>query len=155
MKFTPQKINSFLFLNLPAAFICGVRLKQIESTHCMTKVTHRWINQNPFNSMYFAVQSMAAELSTGALVMMHIKESNQKISMLVANQKGNYNRKATGKITFTCEDGDKVLSAIKETISTGEGVTFWMSSIGKDEEGEVVSTSEFEWRVKLIPKEKN
>lgn len=150
MKFTPKKINSFLFFKLPAAFFCGVRVKQIESTFCVTKVTHRWINQNPFHSMYFAVQAMAAELSTGALVMMHIKESNQKISMLVANQKGNYNRKATGIISFTCEDGAKVVSAIEETIKTGEGVTFWMTSIGKDKHGEVVSTSEFEWRVKLI-----
>lgn len=150
MKFTPKKINSFLFFKLPAAFFCGVRVKQIESTFCVTKVTHRWINQNPFHSMYFAVQAMAAELSTGALVMMHIKESNQKISMLVANQKGNYNRKATGIISFTCEDGAKVVSAIEETIKTGEGVTFWMTSIGKDKDGEVVSTSEFEWRVKLI-----
>ncbi|MEX0996620.1 MAG: DUF4442 domain-containing protein [Flavobacteriaceae bacterium] len=152
MKLTPQKINSFLFFKLPAAFFCGVRVKQIESAQCITSVTHRWINQNPFKSMYFAVQAMAAELSTGALVMMHIKESNQKISMLVANQKGNYNRKATGKITFTCTDGERVVSAIEETIRTGEGVTFWMTSIGKDKDGEVVSTSEFEWRLKKIPK---
>jgi len=149
MKITPQKINSFLFFKLPAAFFCGVRVKQLETTRCVTKVTHRWINQNPFKSMYFAVQAMAAELSTGALVMMHIKDRNQKISMLVANQKGNYNRKATGKITFTCTDGEKVVLAIEETIRTGEGVTFWMTSVGKDKEGEVVSTSEFEWRVKL------
>ncbi|MCR9182512.1 MAG: DUF4442 domain-containing protein [Flavobacteriaceae bacterium] len=152
MKITPQKINSFLFFKLPAAFFCGVRVKELETTQCITTVRHRWINQNPFNSMYFAVQAMAAELSTGALVMMHIKESNQKISMLVANQKGNYNRKATGKITFSCNDGEKVVSAIEETIRTGEGVTFWMTSIGKDKEGEVVSTSEFEWRVKISVK---
>jgi hypothetical protein len=29
--------------------------------------------------MYFAVQAMAAELSTGALVMYHIKQSGKKI----------------------------------------------------------------------------
>jgi hypothetical protein len=154
MKITPKKINSFLFFKLPAAYFCGVRVKQLEKTQCFTSVTHRWINQNPFKSMYFAVQAMAAELSTGALVMLHIKESNQKISMLVANQKGNYTRKATGKISFACEDGNKVISAIKETMRTGEGVTFWMTSIGTDKQGEVVSTSEFEWRVKLIPETK-
>jgi len=37
-------------------------------------VKHRWLNQNPFNSMYFAVQAMAAELTTGALVMYQIKK---------------------------------------------------------------------------------
>ena len=28
-------------------------------------VRHKWFNQNPFKSMFWAVQGMAAELSTG------------------------------------------------------------------------------------------
>tara|TARA_R110000850_G_scaffold30630_2_gene84167 strand:- start:17418 stop:17876 length:459 start_codon:yes stop_codon:yes gene_type:complete len=149
MRFTPLKINSFLFLKLPAAFFCGVRVKQMDTNFCTTTVKHKWINQNPFGSMYFAVQAMAAELSTGALVMMHIKESQRKISMLVINQKGNYIKKATGRITFSCTDGDLIKAALEETIKTGEGVTFVMTSTGKDTDGEIVSTNEFEWRIKL------
>jgi hypothetical protein len=42
-------------------------------------VKHRWINQNPFNSMYFAVQAMAAELATGALVMFQIQKVVENI----------------------------------------------------------------------------
>lgn len=148
MKFTPSKINWFLLFKLPAAFFCGVRVKHIELFKCETKVSHRWINQNPFKSLYFAVQAMAAELSTGALVMQHIKESNQNITMLVANQKGNYSKKATGTIIFKCEDGQKVQDAISETLITGEGVTFWMTSTGTDAQGDIVSVSEFEWRIK-------
>jgi hypothetical protein len=53
--------------------------------------------------MYFAVQAMAAELSTGALVMYQIQK-RKKISMLVANNKGVL-LKATGRITFVCRDG--------------------------------------------------
>lgn len=155
MKFTPGKINSFLAFKLPAAFLSGVRLKALDGTKCTTTVRHRWINQNPFRSIYFAVQAMAAELSTGALVMMHIKETDLKITMLVANLQGNYSKKATGTITFTCVDGQKVLDAISETKKTGEGITFWMTSVGKDSTGEIVSTHQFEWRIKLKQKEKN
>jgi hypothetical protein len=53
---------------LPAAFICGVQVKKLRRKSLYRKVKHRWINQNPFNSMYFAVQAMGAELA-GALVM--------------------------------------------------------------------------------------
>jgi hypothetical protein len=43
-------------------------------------VKHRWI-KNPFNSMYFAVQAMAADNRT--LVMYQIQKSGKKIiSML-------------------------------------------------------------------------
>jgi hypothetical protein len=134
---------------LPSAFFCGVRTKAINDNNCIVSVKHRWINQNPFKSMYFAVQAMAAELSTGALVMLHIKKSGKNISMLVANNKGAFTKKATGRITFTCNDGHLLTNAIEKTIATGEGQTFWMKSIGTDEKGDQVSVMEFEWTIRI------
>lgn len=149
MEFTPSKLNTFLLVKLPSAFICGVRVKQISVAQCTATVKHRWINQNPFNSMYFAVQAMAAELTTGALVMYHIKNSGKKISMLVANNKSSFTKKARGRITFTCTDGNLIANAIAQTIATGEGQTFWMKSIGVDEKGDQVSELDFEWSVRV------
>lgn len=149
MAFSPSKLNSFLFFKLPSAFWSGVRVKSISSENCVVTVKHRWMNQNPFKSMYFAVQAMAAELTTGALVMYHIKESGKNISMLVANNKGNFTKKATGRITFTCNDGHLIKEAIDRTIATKEGQTFWMKSIGINEKGEQVSEMDFEWSVRI------
>ncbi len=153
MKLSPSKLNSFLMLKLPSAWLCGVRVKQIDQSQCEVGVKHRWINQNPFNSMYFAVQAMAAELSTGALVMNKIQQSDKKISMLVAQNKAVFTKKATGKIKFTCYDGNKVNEALERTVKTGEGETFWMKSIGLNEDGVEVSVFEFEWTVKLKSKQ--
>ena len=149
MKLTASKLNKFLFFKLPSAFFCGVRVKEITENKCVVSVKHQWINQNPFNSMYFAVQAMAAELSTGALVMFQIQISGRKISMLVANNKGNFTKKATGRITFTCKDGHIIEHAIQQTIATGDGQTFWMKSIGTDEKGIQVSEMDFEWSVRV------
>jgi hypothetical protein len=143
------QLNTFLFFKLPSAFWCGVRVKSITRQSCTVTVKHRWINQNPFRSMYFAVQAMAAELSTGALVISKIKESKRDISMLVANNKSNFTKKATGRITFTCTDGDLIEAAIQQTIATGEGQTFWMKSIGVNQKGEQVSEMDFEWSVRI------
>lgn len=148
MNISPQKINAFLFLKLPAAFFCGVRLARIDGQSCQTTVTHRWINQNPFGSMYFAVQAMAAELSTGALVMHHIKHSGKNISMLVASHKSTYHKKAVGKINFTCSDGQAISNAIKQAVATGVGQTCWMQSTGTNSKGETVSEMFFEWTIK-------
>ena len=147
MEFTPSKLNTFLFFKLPSAFWSGVRVKAISATSCTATVKHRWFNQNPFNSMYFAVQAMAAELTTGALVMYHIKKSGKKISMLVANNKGNFSKKAKGRISFSCNEGHLIEEAINTAIATGEGQTFWMKSIGTD--GDQVSHMEFEWSIKV------
>lgn len=98
--------------------------------------------------MYFAVQAMAAELSTGALVMFHIKNSGEKISMLVASNKASYNKKATGRIMFVCNDGQAIHDAVHKAIQTREGQTLWMTSMGTNEQGEMVSQTHFEWTIK-------
>ncbi len=149
MKITPNKLNTFLMFKLPSAYICGVRTKLINDTNCIVSVRHKWINQNPFNSMFWAVQGMAAELSTGALVMSKIKESGRNISMLVANNNASFSKKAKGRITFECNEGQLIDSAIKNAVKSGEGQTFWMKSKGINEEGVEVSNFNFEWTIKV------
>ncbi len=149
MGLSASKFNTFTFFKLPSAWWSGVRVKHIDDNKTVVTVKHRWFNQNPFKSMFWAVQGMAAELSTGAMVINKIKESGAKISMLVANNKANFSKKATGKITFTCEDGYLIQEALDKTIATGEGQTFWMKSVGVNEAGVVVSTFNFEWTVRV------
>lgn len=149
MDITPRKLNAFLPFKLPSAWLCGVRVKNIDTASCTVSVKHRWINQNPFKSMFWAVQGMAAELTTGALVTGYIRNSGKKISMLVASNNATYTKKATGRITFVCTDGHLVENAIKKTIETGEGQTVWMKSIGTNRDGIEVSTFNFEWTVKV------
>ena len=150
MKFTKGSLNLFLMFKLPSAFIAGVRVRHIDTHKCVATVKHRWINQNPFQSMYFAVQAMAAELTTGVLMMQAIQASGHSISMLVLNNKSNFSKKAKGLITFTCEDGEIISNIIAECIQENVSKTIWISSIGKDETGDIVSKMEFEWTLKLI-----
>lgn len=143
------KINLFTFFKLPSAWWCGVRLQSIDEKKAVVTVKHRWFNQNPFNSMFWAVQGMAAEFTTGIMVSTAIRESGHRISMLVQNNNANFSKKATGRITFSCEDGHLIADALKKTIATGEGQTIWMKSVGVNTEGVVVSTFNFEWTVRL------
>ena len=65
MKFTVPKINSFVLLKIPSAYLSGVRVVKITESEVVVGVKFRWINQNPFQSMYWATQGMASELATG------------------------------------------------------------------------------------------
>ncbi len=152
MAISVSQLNKFLFFKIPSAFICGVRVKSIEENKCTVTVKYGWINQNPFHSMYFAVQAMAAELSTGALVMQQIQKSGKDISMLVASNKSSFSKKAKGVIAFVCNDGNVLERAIQDAINTEEGQTFWMKSIGTDEKGDPVSEMDFEWSVRVKSK---
>ena len=135
----------FTIFKLPSVWLMGIRVKSISEKSATVKVKHRWINQNPFNSMFWAVQGMAAELATGVLLTSAIRESGAKISMLVLNNKANFSKKATGRIRFQCDQGLEVKAAVAKTVETGASQTIWMDATGKDEQGDVVSHFSFEW----------
>jgi hypothetical protein len=69
--------------------------------------------------------------------------------MLVAQNKSVFTKKATGRITFTCVQGDAIRSTLQKTIETKEGQTIWLTSIGLNEKGEQVSEMQFEWTLKV------
>lgn len=152
MSYSPSQFNKFMFFKLPAAFWCGVRVASISETTTEVTVKHRWINQNPFKSMYFAVQAMAAELSTAIFVMNAIKKSGINISMLVASNRAEFSKKATGRIRFICEDGQKVTDIIEKAIATGEGQMISLQSVGLNEKQEQVAVFHFDWTIKTKSK---
>ena len=145
---TASKLNLFLVYNLPSAFLCGVRVKRINDEQCHVGVRHKWINKNPFKSMFWAVQGMAAELATGALIIMKIKQSNKKVSMLVVKNEAQFFKKAKGRITFQCTQGKAIDSILQNAIKTGEGYSFTLIAEGRDEANDVVSTFNFMWSIK-------
>jgi len=149
MKITPKKVNLFMLFKLPLAYIGGVRIKTLSKEEATVSITHKWMNQNPFQSMFWAAQGMAAEMSTGVLVMKAIEDSKEKISMLVTHQEANFYKKAKGKILFTCAGGNEISEAIKTSKETKEGQVVVLTSEGKNEEGLVVSKFSFEWSLKV------
>ncbi|MGO3707581.1 MAG: DUF4442 domain-containing protein [Mesonia hippocampi] len=148
MKFTPRKVNAYLFFKLPSAWWCGVRLVAITNTSAEVKVRYGFINKNPFKSMYFAVQAMAAEFSTGILVMREITKQTEKISMLVKENKAEFTKKAKGVITFSCTDVDALKEAVNKAVVTKQGQTCWLNAVGIDEDGDQVASFSFKWTLK-------
>ena len=149
MELTPFGINLYTFFNLPSAWWCGVRVKKITRKCCSTKVNLNWINKNPFKSMFWAIQGMAAELSTGVLIMQASKSFKCDISMLVINNKATFRKKARGQIVFSCNNGEAVEKTFTKLFKTNKSQTLWLQAIGVDEEGDILSTFDFEWTLLL------
>ncbi len=145
---TIRNFNRFLFLKLPRAFLCGVRLRSLNKERAVVTVTLNFLNKNPFKSMFWAVQGMAAELATGAIILSEVRSSTVPISMLVIRNEAEFLKKAKGKITFTCTDVALVKNQFATHLQSETGTRFWMQSDGVDEQGEVVSRFRFEWSVK-------
>jgi Domain of unknown function (DUF4442) len=148
----PVKFRMFLFSKLPAAFLSGVRVREIDANSCRVTVPYKWLSQNPFRSTYFACLSMAAEMSTGSLAMAHLYRSDPPVSMLVVKVESEYFKKATGRTSFLCGDGKLFEKAVEETIATGEPRIVRSRSIGTNKEGDIIAEFFITWSFKVRSK---
>ena len=144
--FTTWRFLFFLIWKLPMGFLAGLRVSELNANEAEVSVPYNYYNKNPFNSMYFAVQAMAAELSTGVLVILHTDGRN--ISMLVTGVESKYYKKATTKVKFICLDGEKIIQCIQKAIEAGSSQICKMNSKGYDNNGVCVSEFDIVWSLK-------
>jgi len=144
-----KKSNFFFFslTKLPSLAWWGVRLKSLDDGQCEVTMPFKWRTQNPFGSIYFAAQAGAAELSTG-LICMQALSGRGKWSMYVIGFEAEYGVTAKTKVTFQCEDGDKVNQLLDKIESTGQPDQLVMVSTGTNTEGKMVSRFKITWSFK-------
>ncbi len=146
---SPLKFRWFLFTRLPAALFSGVRIKSITDEKCVVTIPYKWFSRNPFGSTYFACLAMAAEMSTGALVMAHVYKRKPSVSMLVTEMSAEYYKKAVGITTFICKDGKALRHAVEEVIEINGSSAITVKAIGTSEKGELVAEFSFTWSLKV------
>ena len=152
-KFINRILNTFLFKifliwKLPMGIIAGLRVRTLDRNHCTVTVPYKFVNKNPFKSTYFAVLSMAAEMSAGVLALMAAQNEDVPVSTLVVGLKGEFVKKATKTTTFRCEGGAAIFSAVEESVRTSEGQFAEVVSIGVDPEGNEIARFVIQWSFK-------
>ena len=71
------------------AWIAGLRVRELTLNKCVTSVPFKRLNKNPFRSTYFAVQSMAAELSTAANCLVAVEGQKPSVAFIIVDLKAN------------------------------------------------------------------
>lgn len=137
----------FLFWKLPAAWFMGIRVQSCDLEKCVVKLPYSWRAQNPFNSLYFAAQCAAGELSTGLLAMAHL-QGKPAVSMLVTHIEADFFIKASETLYFTCSAGQSFLASIQAALDTGEAQVFQAESVATFSDGREVARVRITWSFK-------
>lgn len=145
---SPIAMRAFFAAKLPLALFAGLRVRKLNRERCVTTVPYSWRTTNPFRSTYFAAQSMAAELSTGALALLAAESAAVPVATLILDMSATFEKKATEEAHFTCENGEAVFAAVAETVRTGEPATARMETVGRMPDGTIVSRFTFTWSFK-------
>ena len=148
LAFRKQALGPFFFLfllrRLPLAYLAGVKLNRLNDEGSITSIKFKWLNQNPFRSIYFAAMHMAAEFSTGSLLFQYI-DKKTSFSMLLVETEAQFHKKAIGKIVFSCNKGPEADSFVQEVLKISEGATITLPVEASNENGDLVATFQYTW----------
>lgn len=133
----------FFLFKLPGAFFFGLNLKSIDLERSVIEVPYRWSTKNPFQSIYFAALTAAAELSTGILAL--AATEGKSMSMLVTKVQGEFLKKAKSITFFECNEVGALLQAVAIAQENEQGAVVSLNSTGKNEQGDVIARFTFEW----------
>jgi len=133
---------------LPLSVFSGFRILELDENKCITCVKYKWLNKNPFQSTFWAVLGMAAELSTGAYALLATMGKNESVSLILISTKADFIKKATGVTYFTCNDWDMFNKTVDMAIETNESQTITVTVEGKNKSEELITSFEFTWSFK-------
>ena len=141
-------VKTISIFKLPMAFLAGLKIVHIDEEVCRISTRLTFLTKNPFRSTYFAVLSMAAELSTGLYALLFTTGIQPSVAVIITGLNARFLKKATGTTIFTCREGEKLRQAVVQARETGEPAATTVKSIGKNEAGETVAEFEFTWSFK-------
>lgn len=142
------KFKIYLLTQLPMGFIAGLKVHRVDESQVVTTVPFNFLTKNPFKSMYFAVQSMAAELSTAIPCLLAVYKKNPSVAFIIVNCKAEFFKKATSRVYFTCEDQQHAFDAVNTCVLEKKATEATFKTVGKMQDGTIVSVFEFTWSFK-------
>ena len=146
--------NPFFFkitmlLKVPLNFMTGMRIRELNEESCKVSIPFRWLNRNPFRSIFWAVLGMAAEMSCGALVVMYTDRLKPSVSIIVGRCSAEFVSKATDLTTFVCNDGKRIAETVEKALNTGEPQEVLCKTTGYSKAGGEVARFTFTWKMKV------
>jgi len=142
------KLSLFFIRHLPMAFLSGLKIRTFNEDKAIVSLPYTYLTKNPFRSIYFACQAMAAEFSTAVICLQTIEKYDTDLSLLVVGLEAGFVKKATGRITFTCNKPEGQDQKLEQCISKKSPKEITFTSVGKDESGEIVAEFHITWSFK-------
>lgn len=141
----PLPMTLWMWRTLPLAAFAGLRVTALDEHACTVHLPGGWRTQNPFHSTYFAAQAMAAEMSTGAPVLILVPDAPASVATLVVGLRATYSKKIVGPSVFVFDDVAGLRAAIEKAAAGSEPEVFVARSVGRDADGTIAAEFEVTW----------
>lgn len=133
--------------SLPIGLASGMVIQTIDQERCRAVLKDRFWIRNPFGSVFWAVMSMAAELTTGALL--YTWCSGNGVKFILVGVQATFHKKLRGKSFYSCHSGLEVQRMIEAMVNTGDQQMITMPVVAQNADGITVADFQFTWSMIL------
>ena len=144
----PLYFKAYLLYRLPLAAWSGLRLARLDDEGCAVRLPGGWRTRNPFGSTYFAAQTMAAEMATGAVAMALVRATAPSLAFILREIRCVFARRIQGPSTYTFADVAGMRAAIARALASGESESFVARVTASSESAPTASEFEITWSFK-------
>ena len=110
-------------LRVPVLLFLGPRVEVLDEERCAVSIRLRWRSRNHVGSMYFGALCAGADLAGGLAAARHIRDHHPRVSLIFADVRGEFLKRADGDVWFSCADVRRIAAAVESADATGERVT--------------------------------
>jgi acyl-coenzyme A thioesterase PaaI-like protein len=115
-------VRLFGFLKVPMIGYVRPKVLELNAARAVVRVPLSWRTKNHLNSMYFGALAVGADLACGLIGMFHIEAADRPVSLVFKDIQGDFLRRPTGHVLFTCDDGKAIAEGVAQTLASGERV---------------------------------
>lgn len=141
--------QAVLWARMPLLALVSPSVEVLDADRCLVEIPFGWRNRNIFGTMYFAASMMAAEMTTGGLVLFHNAVRPEKFSYIVRSVSADFAKPARSRVSFECVQGDDVAAMFEEAMQSGERINRVLEVVGRREDGVEVARVKVEWSIRV------
>jgi acyl-coenzyme A thioesterase PaaI-like protein len=112
-----------LGLRIPVLLFLAPRVEELDGEGCAVKIRLGWRSRNHLGSMYFGALCAGADLAGGLNAVRAIYGGHRRVSLVFADVRAEFLKRADGDVLFRSRDGRRVADAVRQADETGERVT--------------------------------
>ncbi len=132
--------------HLPMGWLTGMYISTLSGDGCQVVLKDRWWIHNPFGSVFWAVMSMAAELSAGALV--YVYASTSGFQFILVEMEAKFEKKAVGSSVYNCMAGPDEFQMLDSLVQPGDQCIISMPVIAFNKAGDEIASYTFHWQIR-------
>src|SRR5690554_6307076 len=140
--------QAVLWARMPLLAVVSPSVDVLNASRCEVAIPFGWRNRNIFGTMYFAASMMAAEMTTGGLVLFHNALRPEKFSYIVRHISADFVKPAKSAVRFECVQGEEIAAAFDEAARTGERVNRLLEVVGRRTDGVETARVKVEWSIR-------